>query len=155
MAGRRSRRTAMRWICPQCRRPVSLAFTECPFCRAVAAEPPPSRGQPDVFPQLPLTTPKDSQVTAEMRAVTPPGQPLSALSVRVSTPARAQPVIPEPTPAIESQTHPAAAESSESPLYRGFRLGLGFALALAFVFLLLVVLLTWLTGKSWLDWLRH
>lgn len=142
----------MRWVCPKCRRPVSLALTECPFCRAAAAELPPRSGERSVLPQPPVTTTTDLQASTETPAVTPPSQRSLAPSAHVPTGTRVHPNIRKPTAAVGSQPRPAPAESSESPLYRGFRLGLGFALALVIVFLLVVVLLMWLTGKSWLDW---
>ena len=145
----------MRWICSQCRRPVSLALTECPFCRAAAAGLPASGGERKVLPQPPLTVPTGFQAPAEIAAVMPPTQPSPLPPAHVVTAPKERHVIQKPTAAIEQQLCPLPAEPSESPLYRGFRLGLGFALALATVLLLLAVLLVWLRGTPWLDWLRH
>jgi len=143
----------MRWICSQCRRPVSLALTECPFCRAAAAELPPSGGGRSVLPQPPLTVSADLQAPTKSPAITPPSQPSLAAATHVGPVAPEGPGIRKPTAALESQPRPAPAQSPESVLYRGFRLGLGFALALAAVLLVLALLLMWLTGRSWPDWL--
>lgn len=111
----------MRWLCPHCRRAISFAFSDCPFCaqtesateaKSASAKPPP---------------PSPTQPAASGEAVVRklvPGPASQSPPVRGS-PARAMP---------------------ESQLYRGVRFGIGFALGVAVLLLLLVGFWLWLSG---------
>lgn len=107
----------MRWVCPQCRRAISFAFRECPFCQAAENE--------------------ATVAEATRRAA---GSDIAAHGVVVRK------LVPGPhLPPTAVSREPSLA-LTEGPWARGFRYGIGFALAVALVLLLLLGFWLWLSG---------
>lgn len=118
----------MRWLCPQCRRAISFAFTECPFCLKAAAARPPEETA--------------SSAATSRTSSTAAGQALSAsLPVPRKSAVVIRQLVLSPSPLAPART----GEPPESRFTSGFRFGIGFALALVAIVLLLLGFWLWLS----------
>lgn len=109
----------MRWVCPQCRRAISFAFRECPFCQRAEKQAPVAEGSNQAA-----------------------GSDIAAPGVVVRK------LVPDPNlpPTAGLRSRELSLALTEGPWARGFRYGLGFALAVALVLLLLLGFWLWLSG---------
>lgn len=132
----------MRWLCPQCRRAISFAFRECPFCQKTESATDADTGAAGnlAVQASAKAVPIAKAETLEIGVSSPPklAAPSGDVVVRKLVPA------PDSPPARPLRV--LVSEKRESQLYRGFRFGLGVALALVVIVLLLFAFWLWWSG---------
>ncbi len=125
----------MRWVCPRCRRPITLAYSTCPFCSSAEAA-------GSVGPAASAVRP-DSPAAPEEQRVQGLGPP----------PARAA---APPRPVRRVSRPVARARRKGSALGRVARLGAGFALVVLGLVLVGAMLWLWLsTQPGWQEWFEQ
>ncbi len=125
----------MRWVCPRCRRPITLAYSTCPFCSAAEAA-------GSVGPTASAVRPDSPAVPEEQRAQRPGSPPARAAA--------------PPRPVRRVSRPVARVRRKGSALGGVARLGAGFALVVLGLTLVGTMLWLWLSAQpGWQEWFEQ